>query len=526
MDRNFVLAASRSTVAALLCATLPACAGNPWKTGPHFYNEANHERARTASEAFAAADVSEALAGEYALMAEMAETERAIVRRHTLALRNARLVAILAHTDAGGSWDLFERGLDDRGEALVGSAWQFEDAAGALQHLLEANSQLPGRRADVDFSLHAYDSARDPQTDPAPRCPVPENQPLPSSGPEAATTYELFVGACHDYLEARRTVEEFDAGLIGRLNEDLRALDRFQAALAAELGDARRRYQQARQEYDRGSEEARRSQAEVVAGKLNEALEQMETLQARLGPVSQLPGLSGLAEELALEGAVAKLSLQQENLAALIAAFQGSEGHRPEVDGEAALRLRLAALAGGALRTLEPSGYPPLSPLLLEAERLRLRAAGLDQQLQRARRRVALLRSKRDALGRELLQLARAAHTLRQLPPGHRSRTVFDYYTASSTPRAAQEDVARALLSYANAWTLGRVPAEVSDYELIALSHEGAVDASANALAQWENLIGVPLSQLLAWHGSGIRVEDIARLLSAAGLAAIAVGVN
>ena len=91
---------------------------------------------------------------------------------------------------------------------------------------------------------------------------------------------------------------------------------------------------------------------------------------------------------------------------------------------------------------------------------------------------------------------------------------------------AAKILIARALINYANSWTLGRLGEREIQKRLIAQRHSASLESSVNALRQWENLIGVPLGQLVMLHGSGITTEEIAALINALGLGAIAVGVN
>jgi hypothetical protein len=83
-----------------------------------------------------------------------------------------------------------------------------------------------------------------------------------------------------------------------------------------------------------------------------------------------------------------------------------------------------------------------------------------------------------------------------------------------------RELIVNALLQYANAWTLGRVAEEDLDYRLIAARHAAVLDASENALSQWQALITVPLDQLEAFYARGTKPEDVAALLSALGLGA------
>jgi hypothetical protein len=89
-----------------------------------------------------------------------------------------------------------------------------------------------------------------------------------------------------------------------------------------------------------------------------------------------------------------------------------------------------------------------------------------------------------------------------------------------------KEDALRALVYYANSWALGRVTADRIDYTLIGARHVAALDVSEVALAQWENLIGVPINGLVAYHASGLKPEDIAAFLQALGVIGIAAGVH
>ncbi len=76
------------------------------------------------------------------------------------------------------------------------------------------------------------------------------------------------------------------------------------------------------------------------------------------------------------------------------------------------------------------------------------------------------------------------------------------------------------MLLYANSWSIGRLSQEEIDYKILGLRHIAVLDNSENALAQWENLISIPVSQLVALHGSGITPDEIARFISALGTTA------
>jgi hypothetical protein len=72
-----------------------------------------------------------------------------------------------------------------------------------------------------------------------------------------------------------------------------------------------------------------------------------------------------------------------------------------------------------------------------------------------------------------------------------------------------------------------RAREEALDYMLIALDHDEAVDNSEMAVGLWNSLIATPVNQIAAYHGSGVRAEDVAALvIQALSLGGIAVGVN
>lgn len=67
---------------------------------------------------------------------------------------------------------------------------------------------------------------------------------------------------------------------------------------------------------------------------------------------------------------------------------------------------------------------------------------------------------------------------------------------------------------------------EEKELAMISLDHEEALDSTEFALGLWKEMISAPLEQLVNYHASGITSDDISKLLQAASLAGIAVGVN
>lgn len=141
--------------------------------------------------------------------------------------------------------------------------------------------------------------------------------------------------------------------------------------------------------------------------------------------------------------------------------------------------------------------YPKISDLILESERLRI-------ELERLRAILDLEEERKTMLNLQLTYLRQEIALLNN---------------------AKKDGSFVGSLAYlAESWSIGRTPAEEMDYLIVGIDHRIALRNSTAAFEQWSNLILVPLSQLVAYHESGIRSEDLANLISAAGFSAIAPG--
>lgn len=180
----------------------------------------------------------------------------------------------------------------------------------------------------------------------------------------------------------------------------------------------------------------------------------------------------------------------------------------------------LDAHIGASLKT------PPPRALVLTAEHLRLELERAKRAVRAEERRLALLKKRADALVTELTLLRQVKTEIDQRKSGDCPRSAsitrdFDEHRKQDRD-ACRLRIARILLLYADSWTIGRLPQAEARYLIIDVRHQASIDASEVALLEWQNLIQVPLGQLVAFHGSGIRSEDIGRLLQALGLGAIA----
>ena len=200
----------------------------------------------------------------------------------------------------------------------------------------------------------------------------------------------------------------------------------------------------------------------------------------------------------------------------LPAAADAIAGKNPPAGDSETIKL-LASLT--AIRAgLDGAAYPRVSDLILESERLRIELNRLKGVIALEEERKTLLDFYLTALSREILALRFARRRAEAAQPWG--------ILAKESDATKQELAADALAYLAESWSIGRTPAEEIDFLIFGIDHRAALENSSAALAQWSNLIGVPLSQLVAYHESGIKSEDLANLINAAGLSAIAAGVR
>jgi hypothetical protein len=215
---------------------------------------------------------------------------------------------------------------------------------------------------------------------------------------------------------------------------------------------------------------------------------------------------------------IAAMEKIQKEISKLVpAAADAIAGNKPNPDEGENIKL-LASLT--AIRAgVDGAEYPRVSDLILESERLRIELDRLRGLMALEEQRKTLFELQLTAFSREISALRRAE----------------DRVVKKANPTAAlalekdlsnQEYGVEALTNIAESWSVGRTPAEEIDFLICGIDQREALENSSAAFAQWSNLISVPLSQLVAYHESGIKSEDLAILVNAAGLSAIAVGVN
>lgn len=523
-------------LACLTCALTAGCGGS------HLYSKQDHELARQAQAAFDKADVSASLEAEYVLLADMLAHELAIVRRHTLARRDAELVAIIGATDDASSWQFLKTRIAARERDLVGEG-------GQVVELYQAVALLPVHERFLRDHQTDYELLRQPG-DPTLSCPPPRppattekpgSTPGATPGPKpeariepspaARPSFQAFAEQCTRYQAALATLRDFAApgSELGRINRDLAAIEELVRGVAAQVA-AQLSAQRALEDQVAAARKANASIdiGKELAARRDRVARLVAPIAKHLGSARDVASRLGM-RDLELDTAMTRIEEQRQAVDHLVEFLIQCQGELPaRFPPEIQLSLAIARTVPAiALDLRAGRRFPRVGALVLESEHLRLEAEALAARRARADKRRALLAQKRDALTTELRYLGQARAVLERLDEPTRRQPLFDAYRKNELVRRA---VAEALLAYANAWTVGRVAQEEIDYMLIGQAHEGALDASAAALAQWENLIRVPLAQLVALHSAGVTSDDISRIIghiiTAAGLTAVGIGVN
>jgi hypothetical protein len=501
------------------CALAAGC-------GSHLHNKQDHELAKQAQAAFDKAGVSASLDEERGLLAEMLTQELAIVRRHTLARRDANLVLIVGASSPELSWQHLAKQIAEREGQLAGTN------ANEIKALRGAAAALPEREAGLRSSHAGYEAVR-VADDPSVACPLPTKGPAKMSI-DATALYALFAKACTDYQEQLAKVRAFAATgtELGTINAELAAIDELERVLTEQASER----QEAKRELDAQVEKARKAGTPIdipkeLAARRDKLAKTMAPIESNLASAYQAVRGLGLEqlEDLDLDAELAELAEKRQAVDQLVEFLIQGQGEFPEsIPPDIQLAIEVARTVPAlAVELRAARKFPRVGALVLESEHLRLEAEALGQRRARAQQHRALLGKKRDAIVAELLYLGQARAALARIDEPSKRLPLFEAYRRSE---AVRRDTAEALLAYASAWTIGRVAQEEIDYTLISLAHEGALDASAVALAQWENLIRVPLAQLVALHGAGITSEEIStiigHIITAAGFGAVGVGVN
>lgn len=211
-----------------------------------------------------------------------------------------------------------------------------------------------------------------------------------------------------------------------------------------------------------------------------------------------------------------------------------------EVPEDNLSRLSVLASVFKSFQNLDESTFA--SALQFEAEDLRLDLLSGQKQMERLETELDLLEQQEKSRLLEWEYLAGAEQIRNTLltadnespcSPAGLKQTDKEYQAnlvlvleKNDRNKKCKREIHRMLTALSNAWTLGTLPQQLAEYRRIALIHESALDSSEIAFHRWQNLLSIPIDQMVTLHGTGIKPEDMASFIQALGLGSIAAGVN
>lgn len=480
---------------------LPGCAG--------LFNQPRLDKAKEAQSAFLDAKLSESLDQERTHTAALHARELSVTERQGIAIRDAELLQIIDKNPAEGH-KILSRRIRDRLDELGGTG------ARAIASKLDA---IAKQEQALDGRADAYRNSKTPD-DPAPRCPKDAQDAnklsqTKFSSKAAEADWKDLQAECEALAKLRQELEAQNAA--GEYAEVLRALRTFdeeRARIKAKVTEADEAFKAAKKTLEAQRAANKPVDLKIVAEGLKKQLDGIAV------PDAQSLGLVGI-DRLHAEAELKWLETQQTHIANLLAAAAASDG---SVDVPQGIDddLQIARVLPGIAAQLDAGlRYPRLSALILQSEHLRLEADRLRNEIARTDQHIELLRSRRKLMNAETHYLSEARNKLTKCKDRDLAAETF-----AKLPDECRNAFTSALIAYANAWTLGRIPASKIDWAVVQLHHDMSLDQSVSALAQWQNLIGVPLAALVKSYETGVKAEDIGRTLNAAGLGWIGLGVH
>ena len=250
----------------------------------------------------------------------------------------------------------------------------------------------------------------------------------------------------------------------------------------------------------------------------------LQSVKDKLDDLQKLTG-NPFAEKLLSEE---KLKSLNDYLAAVTAYEPGKDF--PDSASKAARATVLLPELADTIRTASASARKPLvAPYLLMRNHEQLKVEALTRDINARQQIAAKSYAIYEAMTAEHLQLQQVQRLLDIKSVSSRlgDRSVASIFKGSADISTQdQRQVLDAATRYLD--TLGRLEPKryKLEYERIASFHERTLAYSEINAQQWENLIGLSLSQLSEYGAGGLKRGDIIGLLNALGIIYIGVGVN
>lgn len=530
--------------------------------GLHLHNSADEELARKASDAFKAADVSKFIESERKALIATNERDLGITRRNVMAERDAAIIAALSE---GQSVEPLLTHLKGR-LSRIGIP---KDTA--TQKVLY---RLEDERVAAMVALDAYLVAiSGGKIKPPSFPPTAEDEQLANDSKDSTllSVFNIYRKAAKLYTDDLATLDNQEQGLIGNLNQKIKIGNELKTELNKEGNKKKAALENLVRKYKEEAKDTTKD-VEKLRGEIEQALKDFDTVASSFEQKAKEVGLEDLLAEIHLE----KLAVARDQVGKFLGAYAqesltesqtATGGTRSEAD----LTGRAAAILVQTTKDIQDSSTrAKLVPLVFEQERLKLEIDRVQRAKDRGQQRLALLARQRAVLIEEGIKLVGAVNALSKASeiainnevkairerllakPEDAKHVSNDMKLVLADPDLTKEptkeakarlkttgqvksfladpdakgEVVHAFFLWAESIAIDKLQQEAIEVALISLDHDEALDASEFALSLWKHMIASPLDELVGYHASGLKSEDIANLIHAAGLAGIAVGVN
>jgi hypothetical protein len=456
--------------------------------------------AKDASAAFDAAKITEALKDERVQNQAIFDRELQVVEREMRATRDAELRAILDQTDAQGAVEELQGYIDGRRRALGAEAGKAAVALREAETALGIGVRLYEKQASDDAPSFKCGAER------------------PNLNSALTALWNSAQKRCARRDAAKKVFD--DVGLNGRgaivaatlelnrVNKEKETADKAVKDLTATFK---------KQSEDLKKQNAPPTDLAKRAKKFKEDLEGVKFPDA--ANVSRF----GI-DRMRAQAALAWLDETRTHIDKLLDATKSGSN---EVPPGVADDLQIATVLSSITADLQQGfRYPRVSALVLESEHIRLERDRQKKIIERLDEETQLVDMKRLLAIREQEILAAASGALKTLDSTDCSAAALKQVTFTKLPDKCKGPIANALLSYFISWTVGRIPQQKIEWAQMNLDYTRSLDDSEAALAQWQNLIQVPLQALLRSYQGGLKPEQLGRLFNDLELGAIAVGVQ
>ncbi len=470
--------------------------------GTHLYNKHNHEMALKANGSLKKVELSKCLIMERERHAEHLRQEIEIIRRQTLARRDAQLIAIIGSEDR--SFNNFREAINKRLTKLLCSEPDIIDGFVRTINMLAAQKQKLSNIAETYNFLP--EASKHPLS-----C---SDKPLPDVEEDMlqAIRNEYSI-ECNKYLKLESKLNDiaFTGGIFGKIIGEITSVESLQDNIASEL-------ESRKNDYDKALK-AKKNKPQEITALAKEISNKLEALDETFSLGTKVLGILGFGD-LTLIGHIEKLEEQRKSIGTIIDKISKGESlAETDATSDTKIDIRIASTIDSLAKLYTKFNTLPLNALILQNEKLRIEVDGLRRRVANAEERLILMKRKRDAIKFEMDSLIEAGKylTFAEKECGEitlisnfipKSKTV----TGTDITSYCRDNIGRSLLYYANSWSIGRFAQDEIDYLLIGNQHKQALDDSEIALAHWENLLGVPVIQLVAFHGAGLTPDEIAKL--------------